>query len=277
MSEFRAVILDLDGTVVEPTPSALPSERVVNAVKNTVESQTRVSVATGRPYWMAKNIINRLGVVDFCAINGGAEVYDPVKDERVYYTKIPRLSQRAVVTICHNMGIDVYDAESQVVGTPIERPSAVDENNVKLFISGLEEIRADELLEELRPIDDVFPVKSTSWSPGEVVDIHITHNLATKEQTAKAILEAYGIDPDHSIGIGDSCNDMPLFAVVGRSFAMGNSHIDLKNVADDVTASLKDDGVAVVLEKFFPTPASSSIKTQAFSIPAFSPGRVPIA
>jgi hydroxymethylpyrimidine pyrophosphatase-like HAD family hydrolase len=44
-------------------------------------------------------------------------------------------------------------------------------------------------------------------------------------------------------------NDIPMFAWAAHSVAMANAHDDLKTVADEVTSSNEEDGIAVVLER----------------------------
>jgi hypothetical protein len=46
-------------------------------------------------------------------------------------------------------------------------------------------------------------------------------------------------------------NDLPLLAWAGRSVAMANAHPALKEIADEVTLTNDEDGVAVHLEKLF--------------------------
>ena len=52
------------------------------------------------------------------------------------------------------------------------------------------------------------------------------------------------------IGIGDGPNDFPLLMASGLKVAMGNAIPDLKAIADYVTATVEEDGVAQVIEKF---------------------------
>ncbi|WP_159461065.1 HAD family hydrolase, partial [Streptomyces viridosporus] len=46
-------------------------------------------------------------------------------------------------------------------------------------------------------------------------------------------------------------NDVPMFGWAAHGVAMANAHPELKAVADEVTTSNEDDGVAVVLERLF--------------------------
>ena len=54
-----------------------------------------------------------------------------------------------------------------------------------------------------------------------------------------------------TIAFGDMPNDIPMFDWAARGVAMADAHPELKAVADEVTLTNEDDGVAVVLERVF--------------------------
>lgn len=56
------------------------------------------------------------------------------------------------------------------------------------------------------------------------------------------------IDTDEIVVFGDEVNDLSMFAMAGRSFAMANAAPSVIDAATDVTASNVDDGVAVAIE-----------------------------
>lgn len=56
-----------------------------------------------------------------------------------------------------------------------------------------------------------------------------------------------------TLAFGDMPNDIPMFAWARRGVAMANAHADLKAVAQEITASNEDDGIAVVLERLLQT------------------------
>jgi hydroxymethylpyrimidine pyrophosphatase-like HAD family hydrolase len=61
-----------------------------------------------------------------------------------------------------------------------------------------------------------------------------------------------GIKAAETIAFGDMPNDIPMFAWAARGVAMANAHEELKAVADEVTSSNEEDGIAVVLERLLP-------------------------
>ena len=65
---------------------------------------------------------------------------------------------------------------------------------------------------------------------------------------ATAVAEL-GYAPVEVVAFGDYPNDIPLLTWAGLGVAMGNAHPDVVAVADEVTATNDEDGVAVVLER----------------------------
>ena len=54
----------------------------------------------------------------------------------------------------------------------------------------------------------------------------------------------------HVISFGDDVNDVEMVAEAGLGVAMANAVPEVMAVADRITASNTEDGVAVVLEEF---------------------------
>ncbi|MEG0857514.1 MAG: HAD-IIB family hydrolase, partial [Terrisporobacter sp.] len=59
-----------------------------------------------------------------------------------------------------------------------------------------------------------------------------------------------GIKQDEIICVGDAGNDKHMIEYAGLGVAMGNATEDIKDLADYITLSNDDDGVAHVINKF---------------------------
>jgi hydroxymethylpyrimidine pyrophosphatase-like HAD family hydrolase len=75
----------------------------------------------------------------------------------------------------------------------------------------------------------------------------------TKATGLALAAQRLGIAAERALAFGDMPNDIPMFDWAGYGVAMANAHAELKAVAHEVTTSNEDDGVAVVLERLFPT------------------------
>jgi predicted mannosyl-3-phosphoglycerate phosphatase (HAD superfamily) len=73
---YKALMLDVDGTLVPYDYIALPSDAVCNAIKN-VQEQVIVSLVTGRSYASVENVLKKLSIHSgFAVVNNGSQVID---------------------------------------------------------------------------------------------------------------------------------------------------------------------------------------------------------
>ena len=81
--------------------------------------------------------------------------------------------------------------------------------------------------------------------------VEVTKGGVTKASGLMHVCEHYGLSPENVIVFGDSGNDVPAMQIAGYAVAMGNSHSDVKETADEVTESIHDDGVALAVKRLF--------------------------
>jgi len=73
---------------------------------------------------------------------------------------------------------------------------------------------------------------------------------ASKLDAVKLVSKQFGIEKENIIAIGDNFNDQEMIAYAGLGIAMGNAPDEVKAIADYVTDTNNNDGVAKALEKF---------------------------
>jgi hydroxymethylpyrimidine pyrophosphatase-like HAD family hydrolase len=64
--------------------------------------------------------------------------------------------------------------------------------------------------------------------------------------------EALGLEASDVLAIGDGRNDIEMLRWSGRGVAMGQAVEEVKAAADDVTATVHDEGAAVEMSRWFP-------------------------
>jgi hydroxymethylpyrimidine pyrophosphatase-like HAD family hydrolase len=72
----------------------------------------------------------------------------------------------------------------------------------------------------------------------------------SKGSGVQEIAQAMGISLDQVIAVGDSVGDIEALEIAGLGVAMGNAEEELKQHADYIAASVWEDGVAQILERF---------------------------
>jgi Cof subfamily protein (haloacid dehalogenase superfamily) len=88
-----------------------------------------------------------------------------------------------------------------------------------------------------------IPVKGMKG--GEISPLGV-HKGAALER----VIAYHGIDRENSIAIGDSDNDRTMLECAGVGIAMGNADDTLKQIADDVTDTIENAGLAKAFKKY---------------------------
>ena len=78
----------------------------------------------------------------------------------------------------------------------------------------------------------------------------LTAATANKGHSLLKLAGKLGIMPEQIMVCGDTMNDRTMFEAAGLAVAMGNADEEIKAMADDVTLSNDEDGVAAAIEKW---------------------------
>jgi hydroxymethylpyrimidine pyrophosphatase-like HAD family hydrolase len=79
--------------------------------------------------------------------------------------------------------------------------------------------------------------------------VEISPAGVNKASALAELCEELGIDAGDVIAFGDHLNDLPMLAWAGRAVAVANAHPDVVEIADELTATNDEGGVALVLER----------------------------
>ncbi|HLV58577.1 MAG TPA: HAD family hydrolase [Natronosporangium sp.] len=104
----------------------------------------------------------------------------------------------------------------------------------------------DELLRLGR---EVVPPTTASLTQAGLGYVEICPPGVDKATGLAVVAEALGVDPGEVLVFGDMPNDVPMFTWAGwRRVAVANAHPDVLALADEVTLTNDEDGVAVWLD-----------------------------
>jgi hydroxymethylpyrimidine pyrophosphatase-like HAD family hydrolase len=90
----------------------------------------------------------------------------------------------------------------------------------------------------------------------------------SKAAALAELCEELGVRPSEVVAFGDYPNDVPMLEWSGHAVAVANAHPEVLAVADEVTASNAEDGVARVLERL-----ACASGGRAFRHAGLTPGR----
>ena len=81
-------------------------------------------------------------------------------------------------------------------------------------------------------------------------NLEFTRADASKGVGLRKLAEILGVNPDATMAIGDTENDLAIIEAAGIGVAMGNATDAVKARADYVTTTNTKDGVAAAIEHF---------------------------
>lgn len=90
----------------------------------------------------------------------------------------------------------------------------------------------------------------TTFTKSRAYFLEFFSNKVSKAVAMEKLGEYYGISREEMIAVGDQTNDLPMIEYAGLGVAMANAVDKVKAVADYITASNNEDGVAQLIEKF---------------------------
>lgn len=243
---YKALLADVDGTLIVSTPHGLPSSRVRKAIM-AAQDKIHFGIATSRPPHFVQHIFDDIEFSGLSIVSGGAQIYN-AKSKKVLWEKPLELEQYdQIISILKPHSFQVIINEGNQDG--ILDNQYVPQNPLGIVVKGIDEMLADILIKQIAHIPQVIIHKLQSHSLGKV-DVGAIHNQATKEHGVLQIAKLLHIHPSEIIGVGDGHNDIPLLMACGLKVAMGNAVDELKAIADYIAPSVEEDGLADVIEKF---------------------------
>jgi hydroxymethylpyrimidine pyrophosphatase-like HAD family hydrolase len=246
---YKGLFLDLDGTTIPNRPDGMPSQRVAEAIHR-AKPRIHVCVATSRPLFRARTVLDHLDIRGLCVVCDSAQIYDPVKKKfvRTLYLDSVNVAEilRVVAKYSDRIFINSGGEEWLYQG------GAVTRRLCSVFPGEFAPQDADELVAQLTKIPNVAVHRMPAWERGKIA-VAVSHALATKQHAVSEVAKLLGMQTREMIGVGDGYNDFPMLMACGLKVAMGNAVDELKAIADFVAPSVDQDGVATVIEKFILT------------------------
>ncbi|MGW1722665.1 HAD family hydrolase [Streptomyces sp. NPDC002306] len=258
---YRLIATDLDGTLLRSDESV--TRRTRDALAAATAAGAAHIVVTGRAVPWTRHILDDLGYRGLAVCGQGGQVYDAGEHRLLTSVTLDRqLAALALAKIEAEVGPlflaasrDGLDGEVlvgpgyAVTGT---LPATPFTDASDLWTAPLNKIYIqhptltdDELAEASRQAAGGF-VSVAMAGAGIVELLPLGLSKATGLSLAARRLRLKAAD---TIAFGDMPNDVPMFAWAARGVAMANAHEELKAVADEVTSSNEEDGIAVVLER----------------------------
>lgn len=275
---IKAILLDIDGTLTNDEKVITP--RTVEALKAAQDKGVILVLASGRPDQGLHAFADVLNMRDhngvFVAFNGAKSLN--YETGEVYFEQAMTVDQGRRV-LEHMKGFEVsscvdygpymltndayftierdgapyliveYEAHNNgfLVREEADLAAKVDWGINKILNAGEPAYLQEYWQEMSAPFEGELSAMFTAPFYYEFTPLGVDKSRALRETFA-----ALGIDQSEVAAFGDAQNDRTMLEWAGCGVAMGNAVDEVKAVADYVTLSNNDDGIAHALEELYP-------------------------
>lgn len=277
LEEIKLIALDLDGTLFDPDCKITEGNKI--ALRKAMAKGVTIVISTGRPYiGMPLADLTELGINYAITVNGAgiyrvpekeclyeecldaqmvAEIAKAMQPLHLYFdmfvegngigygakqhlidelamaesTKTYIKTHRTFVPDCYQYMLDTHAKVQKMTLDFIKAPDG----------SLIDYDKAQEILQRFDGITVVS---------GGVNNLEITRAGVTKGKSLSKLAEILGIDQRQTMAIGDSENDIDILKSAHLGIAMANAEEGAKAVADAITGSNTEDGVAMAIYKY---------------------------
>ena len=277
MKDIKLVALDLDGTLFDN--SSHISERNLTAIRSITDKGIHVVISTGRPFeGIPFDQIKGTGINYAITANGsgiyeistGKCLYENAMDEELVTPILNFLLTRDIHMVAFIGGKGYTPVQCVETAQKLTVPSSIKNyiittrtrlDNILQFIHE-NQLKVQKMTLNFYPAADgtlidretvrKFLVSNPSITTvcGGYNNLEFTRADANKGVGLRKLAEILGVNPDATMAIGDTENDLAIIEAAGIGVAMGNATDAVKARADYVTTTNTKDGVAAAIEHF---------------------------
>ncbi|KYG00513.1 hypothetical protein BE20_55375 [Sorangium cellulosum] len=278
MTTYKLLALDVDGTLVRRDGSIHDEDLL--AIQRLQSAGIPVSIATGRLYSGTREVARRVGVVGPIACVDGSHIVHTEGDAHLYSRTISGAHAALLrsITERHATASFLFAQDSIVhdaTGAPhvhyvrgwshaiaeVERVSShpywEHEHGLLALVAIGTELQVTAAVEEVRSElgEAAFVISFPFLRDGHtsIWAMMVRASGSTKGTAIAWLAEHYGCATSDVVVVGDWLNDLPMFEVAGRSFAMAQAPEDVKQAATDRLEAdgLRGGGIAEAIRRAF--------------------------
>ncbi|MCF6335112.1 MAG: HAD family hydrolase [Spirochaetales bacterium] len=261
-NDIRAIAFDMDGTLLNEKGQI--SSRIKKVLNKLKEREIELMLSTGRSYEALLPFKNELELNSPVICYNGAQVLQAdgviirnhTIDNDISGHLVSFAREKCVHFQAYSNGTlyfekmtpeaEAYENHVNLRGKVINFDTMKPHDFTKLMYLG-----AHEKLEGLSNSIKELYSGNLSVTFSNPVYLEFMPGGVSKGDALYEVAEHLGIETTNIMAFGDGDNDISMIKVAGTGVAMENATSELKSIADEVTLSNTDDGVAEFLEEFF--------------------------
>ncbi|MDT2816057.1 sugar-phosphatase [Vagococcus carniphilus] len=265
---IKLVTIDIDGTLLNSERKL--TDEVKQAIKKATEMDVNIVLATGRPTIGVMPLIKELGLDNehgFIITYNGGMIQNAGTQEILIQHPLPFEDYLDIELLSRKLGVHfhvqdcdrMYTAnrdiseytinEAFLTGIPVSY-RAVSEMTPDINIIKSMMIDHEAVLDEaISKVPETFKEKFAMVKSAPYY-YEILNKNATKGEAVKELAELLNIKPEEVMSIGDNENDLSMIEVAGVGVAMGNAVPAVKEIADRITKTNDEHGVAHAINEW---------------------------
>jgi HAD superfamily hydrolase (TIGR01484 family) len=250
--------LDVDGTLVDETNALSP--RVRDAVRELAASGVAIVVATGRAMPGTVDVVERVGLDDGFAVTSNGAIVVGYHPFEVLHSVTFDASE-AVRRVLERVPDALVAVEEIGVGYRVNEPFPEGEVSGRITVEDVDSlvsepvtrvvIRAPEHdAQEFADVVKGLGLTDTNYYIGYTAWLDLAPQGVSKASGLEMVCARLDIAQADVLAIGDGFNDVEMLEWAGRGVAMGQAPEHVRAIADDVTGTVADDGLAAELRRY---------------------------
>ncbi len=276
---IKLIAIDIDGTLCDSEKQV--SRENALAVKRAADAGIIMCLATGRPLYGLPEDVYKTEGFSYGIMSNGASTVD-LRDNRILHQAlIP--NDRAVSIMEFLMSFPDTSPEIYIDGRSYIERERMEKNPQDFNITYSRRMKKtpvediiDFMRSDKRDIEKFYCLFKYAEDKEKVterlmedMDLNVVSSLkqnleisnkdGNKGRALTDLICRLSISPEDVMAIGDSGNDLTMLNAVGYKVVMGNAYNDIKKIANEVTDTNDNNGVAKTLNRFLDELESLSI------------------
>lgn len=266
---YKLIALDIDGTLLNSEKKV--TQEVFDAIQSAKQKGVKVVLSTGRPLPGVQSLLKELKLNDeenyVVTFNGGLvqEItsQDVISNIEMSHEDFDYIYNELAKK--HDIKIHINTPDSLVVPYKEVPKYSIHEsklNNIPVICMDENEINSNirfckvMLVDEPQIIEDIIAKIPQEFHDKYTIVrsapffLEFLNKKVNKGSGLQALCDKLGIDPSEVIAVGDEENDRHMIEFAGLGVAMGNARDSIKEIANHVTETNNNHGVAKVIYDF---------------------------
>jgi Cof subfamily protein (haloacid dehalogenase superfamily) len=266
------IAIDMDGTLLDSAHTLSP--RVKAAIAAARARGVRIVLATGRPFCGIEEYLEQLGLDsedEYCITFNGAVIQNATGTKSVAETTLGYDDFIYCEKVARDLGVHfhvLYERSMMTPNADISSHTVRDAyiSRTPLLYRSVEQVDPSWRFRKFMMVDHAAILdKAIAHLPPELMQrytvvksaadfLEILNPEAGKGRALATLAAHLGVPAERIMAIGDQENDLVMLEFAGVAVAMGNAIDAVKALADHVTSSNNEDGVALAIERYVLSP-----------------------